>query len=53
MNRFGAFLSGIAGAAVLVGFFVQSLNDKYYLVLAGGILALISAFVSARRNYNI
>ncbi|MEK6820108.1 MAG: hypothetical protein AABX71_00165 [Nanoarchaeota archaeon] len=48
MSKIGAFLSGIAGVAVLVGYFLPSLNDSYYLILAGGVLALISAAISAK-----
>jgi hypothetical protein len=51
MGKFGALLSGLAGILVLGGYFVDSLNKTYYLVLAGGILAIIAAFVSARNTY--
>ncbi len=40
MNRFGGFLSTLAGAVVLLGSFVKSLGD-YYLVYLGGVLALV------------
>ena len=39
------FISLIAGIATLVGFFVPSLADKYYLVLTGGIIAILAAVV--------
>lgn len=50
MSKFGGFLSGIAGVAVLVGNYVGSLKG-YYLVPIGGVLALIATAVSMRRPY--
>lgn len=46
MTKFGAFLSLIGGAAVILGYFVETLNKDYYLVLAGGIIAVIGALIS-------
>ena len=41
------FISLIAGIATLVGYFVPSLASQYYLVLAGGIIALLAAVVDS------
>lgn len=41
------FISLIAGIATLVGYFVPSLADKYFLVLAGGIIAVLAAIVDS------
>ena len=51
MNKFGAFLSLIGGAAVIVGYFVKSLNDSYYLVPIGGAVAVLGAFMSLKNRY--
>lgn len=51
MNKFGPFISLIGGAATLIGYFVKSLNDTYYLVLIGGIVAVIGAFIGLRSRY--
>ncbi len=48
MSGFSAFLSGIAGISVLIGYFFPPLNDSYYLILFGGILALISAAMATK-----
>jgi len=44
-HKFGAFISFIGGAAALAGYFVKSLGD-YYLIVAGGVLAIIGAIIS-------
>lgn len=51
MSKFGGFVSLIGGAATLVGYFVESLGTKYYLVLAGGIVAVIGALISFKSRY--
>jgi hypothetical protein len=48
MSKFGTFLSGLAGVAVLIGYFFPSFGQKYYLVFGGGILAILSAVLNAR-----
>jgi len=50
MSNFGAFLSGVSGVSVLVGYFMTELNNTYHLILIGGILALVSAFVIMKSN---
>lgn len=51
MSKFGAFISGIAGIVVLLGYFISSL-DSYYLVPIGGALAIIAAIICAKsRGY--
>jgi len=50
MSKFAGFLAGIGGVAVLVGNFMPELNGQYYLILAGGVLAILSAIISFRSN---
>lgn len=50
MSKIGAFLSGIAGVAVLLGYFISSLNESYYLIPIGGALAIIAAAISSART---
>lgn len=44
MSKIGAFFSGLAGVSVLVGYFMPDLNQAYYLIPAGGVLAVFTAF---------
>ena len=53
MSKFGGYISLIGGAAVIIGYFVKSLNDSYYLVLIGGIVAVLGAFMSLRNRLSI
>jgi hypothetical protein len=52
MSQLGGFLALIGGAAVLVGHFVESLGSEYYLVLIGGIVAVVGGILSLRRRYD-
>ena len=50
MSKFGAFLSLVAGLAVLVGYFMPEFGGKYYLVPVGGVLAVLAAIVAFKSN---
>ena len=52
MSKIAAFLSGVAGVLVLAGYFVPAWNQAYYIVPAGGALAILSAFINHSRPLN-
>jgi hypothetical protein len=45
MLKLTGIISLIAGVATLVGYFVPTLASQYYLVLAGGIIAILAAVI--------
>ena len=43
--KFVGFLALIGGVAVLLGNFVQQLNEKYYLIPIGAVVAVLAGLI--------
>lgn len=51
MNRFGGFLSALAGVIVLLGSFVKSLEDLYLIYIGGGLALLVGLYLLFNKGY--